>query len=122
MGDYDDFLDPEPAQFTGGDLLERVSRAYEEAVDAYGNACDAAAMAENSYLKEYALAWADAVETGVPATARDKHCKVQHDVVEAHQNWNRALAGEKRCRAKTQELQTRMTAAMAHQRFVREGT
>lgn len=122
MGDYDDFLDPPPAQFTGDSLLERVSRAYEEATDAYGNACDAAALAENAYLREFAVAWAVAIEDGVPATARDKHCKVQDDVVTMHQQWNRAVASEKRCRSKVQELQTRMTAAMAHQRFIREGT
>jgi hypothetical protein len=119
---YTDFLDPEPAQFTGDSLLERVSRAYEEATDAYGNACDAAAMAENLHLKEYATAWVVAIEDGVPATARDKHCKVQPDVVKTQQEWNRAAALEKRCKAKVQELQTRMTAAMAHQRFIREGT
>lgn len=122
MSAVHDFLDPEPAQFTGDSLLERVSRAYEDAVDAFGNACDQAALRENDYLRVYAIAWAVAVEDQVPSTARDKHCKVQADVVNAQTDWNRAVAAEKRARAKVQELQTRMTAAMAHQRFVREGT
>jgi hypothetical protein len=122
MGDFDDFLDPAPAQFTGDTLLERVSRAYEDAVDEFGNAADTAALRENDYLRAYAVAWAEAVEDGVPSTARDKHCKTRKDVVDAQADWNRAVAAEKRCKAKVQELQTRMTAAMSHQRFVREGT
>jgi DICT domain-containing protein len=118
---YDPF-DPEPAQFTGESLLERVSRAYEEAVDAYGNACDDAALKENVYLAAHATAWVHAIEDGVAATVRDKHCKAQGNVCAALQDWNRALAAEKRSKAKVQEMNTRMTAAMSHQRMVREGT
>jgi hypothetical protein len=117
-----DFLDPEPAQFTGETLLERVSRAYEDAVDAYGNACDLAAFAENDYLRQFAAAWAVAVEDGVAATVRAKHCDNQKDVMDARLDWNRAAATERRSRAKVEELKNRLTAAMAHQRFVREGT
>jgi hypothetical protein len=117
------FTDPDPVpQFAGDSLLERVSRAYEEATDDYGNACDAAAMAENEYLRRFAQEWAVAVEDGVAATVRGKHCDNQQAVLDARIVWNRAAAGEKRCKSKVQELQTRMTAAMAHQRFVREGT
>jgi len=119
--DWTQFSD-EPSQFAGDSLLERISRAYEDAVDAYGNACDQAAIYENVYLAKFAMAWARAVEDKVPATTRSKHCDNQSEVVEARLDWNRALAAEKRCKAKVQELQTRMTAAMAHQRYVREGT
>lgn len=119
---YADFLDPEPAQFTGDTLLERVSRAYEDAVDAYGNACDKAAIDENVYLAKFAMAWAVAVEDGIAATVRAKHCDNQSEVLEARLNWNRSQATERRAKAKVQELQARLTAAMSHQRFVREGT
>lgn len=117
------FADPVlPPQFAGDSLLERISRAYEEAVDAYGDACDANAVAENQYLAAHMLAWAYAVEDGVPATTRAKHCDNQKEVAEAKAEWNRAAAIERRCRAKVEELKNRLTAAMAHQRFVREGT
>lgn len=119
---YTDFLDPEPAQFTGDTLLERVSRAYEDKVDEYGRACDAAAVAENDYLREFAMAWAVAVEDHVPATTRSKHCDQQPDVLQARLEWNRAVASEKRVRAKVAELQNRMTAVMSHVRFTREAT
>lgn len=116
------FLDPEPAQFQGDSLLERISRAYEEAVDAYGNACDMAAICENEYLRQFAQAWAVAVEDKVPATVRSKHCDNQPDVLKARLEWNRAAASEKRCRAKSQELQNRLTACQSHVRFIREAT
>jgi hypothetical protein len=117
-----DFLDPEPAQFTGDSLLERISRAYEEVVDEYGNACDQSAIYENVYLAKFALAWAHAVEDSVAATVRAKHCDNQSEVLEARLDFNRATAIEKRTKAKVAELQNRLVAAMAHQRFVREGT
>lgn len=110
------------AQFTGDTLLERVARAHEAAVDAYGEAVDAAGEAENTYLAAHAAAWAVAVENEVAATTRDKHCNSQPDVMAARQDWNRAVAAEKRCRAKAKELEGRLTAVMAHQRFVREAT
>lgn len=117
------FTDPDPIpQFAGDTLLERVSRAYEDAVDTYGNACDQAALRENDYLRAFAMAWAVAVEDGVAATVRAKHCDNQPDVLDARQEWNRAAAAERRCKAKVQELNARLTAAMSHQRFVREGT
>ena len=121
MSEFDPF-DPEPAQFVGDSLLERVSRAYEDAVDAYGNAADKAALAENEYLRQFAMAWAVAVEDGVAATVRAKHCDNQKDVLEARLSWNRAAAAEKRARAKSQELQNRLTACMAHTRFIREAS
>lgn len=117
------FTDPDPVpQFAGDTLLERVSRAYEEAVDDYGNACDQAALRENEYLRQFAVAWAVAVEDGIAATVRGKHCDNQKDVLEARLEWNRAAATEKRARAKSQELQNRLTAVMAHVRFLREGS
>lgn len=117
------FTDPDPVpQFAGDTLLERVSRAYEDAVDAYGNAADAAAFAEARYKRAFAEAWAVAVEDRIAATVRSKHCENQPDVLEASIEFDRAAAAEKRCKAKVQELQTRMTAAMSHQRFIREGT
>lgn len=119
----DAFFDEiERPQFAGDTLLERVSRAYEEAVDAYGNAADDAALKENEYLRQFATAWAVAVEDGIAATVRGKHCDNQKDVLEARIEWNRAAATEKRARAKSQELQNRLTAVMAHVRFLREGS
>lgn len=119
----DPFADPgEPAQFVGDSLLERISRAYEEAVDDYGNACDTAAMRENDYLRAFAVAWAVAVEDGIAATVRSKHCDNQKDVLAARLDWNRAAATEKRARAKSQELQNRLTACQSHVRFLREAT
>ncbi len=118
----DPFSDPLPPQFTGDSLLERVSRAYENEVDAYGDACDHAAEAENHYLRLHAQAWVVAVEDGVAATVRSKHCDNQPDVCEARQEWNRAAAKERRTKAKVAELQNRLTAVMSHTRFIREGT
>lgn len=122
MGSYDFPQTVEPAQFAGDSLLERVSRAYEEAVDIYGSACDRAADAENAYLREWAIGWARAVEDGVPATTRDKHVNAQPDVNAARQEWNRAQAAEKRCKAKATELAARMSAVQSHVRFLREGS
>lgn len=120
--DFEVVTDPGPAQFTGDSLLERVARAYEEAVDAYGNACDENAIAENAYLREFSLAWAHAVEDKVPATTRAKHCDTQEDVLTARMAWNRAQATERRCREKCRELSERMSAVQSHIRFIREGT
>lgn len=115
--------DPEPIpQFAGDTLLERVARAYEDAVDEYGNACDEAALRENDYLRAFAQAWAIAVEDGVAATVRSKQCDNQKAVLEARLDWNRAAAAEKRCKAKVEEMKNRLTACMAHTRFLREGT
>jgi hypothetical protein len=111
-----------PPQFVGDSLLERVARAYEEAVDVYGDACDQNAVAENGYLREFALAWAHAVEDKVPATTRAKHCDTQPLVLAARQEWNRAQATERRCREKCRELSERLSAVQSHLRFVREGT
>lgn len=122
MSFADSFTDPAPPQFEGDTLLERISRAYEDAVDEYGNACDFAALRENEYRRQFAMAWAYAIEDKVPATTRAKHCDTQKDVLDALMEWNRALAVEKRWREKVRELQNRLTAAMAHQRFIREGT
>jgi hypothetical protein len=116
------FSDPAPSQFTGETLLERVARAYESKVEEYGDACDEAAIAENAYLREFAMAWAVAVEDSVPSTTRAKHCDQQSDVLAARLEWNRKVAAEKRLRAKVTELQNRMTAAMSYARFIREGT
>lgn len=113
---------PSGDQFTGDSLLERVARSYEEAIDQYGKACMETAEAENAYLRLHSLAWAQAVEEGVAATVRDKHCNSQKDVCEARMEWNRAQASEKRWRAKANELENRLTACMAHQRFIREAT
>lgn len=123
MAVADPFADPiEPPQFSGDTLLERVSRAHEEACDAWADAIDDAASAENAYLAVHSKAWAYAVEDGVAATVRDKHCNAQPDVCEARQAWNRAVAAEKRYRVKASELENRLTAVMAHQRFIREAT
>ncbi|HMI47107.1 MAG TPA: hypothetical protein VK481_00390 [Gemmatimonadaceae bacterium] len=118
----DPFADPAPPQFEGDSLLERISRAYEEAVDLYGDACDDNAAKENEYLKLHAQAWVHAIEDGVAATVRSKHCDNQQDVCDARQTWNRAMATERRSRAKVEELKNRLTAVMSHTRFVREGT
>jgi hypothetical protein len=118
---YDPF-GPEPAQFTGDTFLERVSRAYEAAVDAYGLAVDAAALAEAKYKRAFAEAWAVAVEDKVPATTRAKHCDNQPGVLEASIDFDRAAAAERRCRMKADELKNRQVAAMSHQRFIREAT
>ena len=119
--DWTQFSD-EPSQFAGDSLLERISRAYEDAVDAYGNACDQAAIYENVYLAKFAMAWAVAVEDGVAATVRSKHCDNQSEVLEARLDWNRAAATEKRAKAKVEEMKNRLTACMAHTRFIREGS
>ncbi len=117
-------FDPVPAdaQFQGDSLLERISRAYEEAIDAYGDACDREADDENTYLREFATAWAYAVEDGVAATVRSKHCDTVDSVCRAKQDWNRAAAAVKRTKAKADVLQHRQMACMSHQRFVREAT
>lgn len=114
-------FDP-PSQFEGDTLLERISRTYEEAVDAAGNAFDGEALAENEFLRLWAMAWAMAVEDGVAITNRDKHCNAQKDVCEARQEWNRAIAKRKRTVLKAGEMEHRQMAAMSHQRFIREGT
>jgi hypothetical protein len=110
------------AQFTGDSMLERISRAYEEAIDAAGNAYDAEAVAENEYRRLHAVAWAHAVEDGIAATVRDKHCNAQKEVCEALQEWNRAVALRKRCADKARELENRLGACQSHMRFVREAT
>lgn len=115
------FTDPAP-QFVGDSLLERVSRAYEDAVDEYGNVCDRTAIEENRYLAKFAVAWAHAIEDGVAATVRSKHCDNQSEVLEARMDWNRATAAERRTKAKVEELRNRLTACMAHTRFIREAT
>lgn len=121
--DFSDELDAMTRpQFAGDSLLERISRAYEEAVDEYGNACDKAAIDENVYLAKFAQAWAVAVEDGVAATVRAKHCDNQSVVLAARLDWNRTQATERRCKAKVEELKNRLTACMAHVRFIREGT
>lgn len=109
-------------QFTGESLLERVARAYEAAIDRAADAYDAEAEAENEYLRLHATAWAMAVEDQIAATVRDKHCQVQPEVVKARMAWNRAIAQRKRCTDKSRELENRLTAVMAHNRFMREAT
>lgn len=115
---YTDFLDPEPPQFTGDTLLERISRAVEDAVNAAGDAYDEEADAENLYLLEKSKAWAYATEDKVAISARSKHCDNQPDVVVAHMAWNRAIAKRKRCTDKADELERRQMASMSHQKFV----
>lgn len=112
----------ESAQFEGDSLLERVARAYEEAVDAYGAACDENAEAENGYLRAFATAWAHALEDGVAATVRSKHCDTQADVLDALMGFKRAAAAERRWKAKVMELGARQSAVQSHVRFMREGT
>lgn len=116
------FADPTPAQFTGESLLERVAREHERVIDALGDAYDAEAVAENEYLRLFQTAWAHAVEDGVPATTRAKHCDNAPDVCEARQDFVRATAATKRTKAKADELQHRLMAVMAHTRFIREAT
>lgn len=116
------FSDPLPAQFTGETLLERVAREHERVIDELGNAYDGEALAENEYLRLFQTAWAHAVEDQIPATTRAKHCDNSKDVCEARQEFVRATAKTKRTKAKADELQHRLMAVMAHQRFVREAT
>jgi hypothetical protein len=117
-----DFLDPEPAQFQGDSLLERICRAYEDAVDKAADAYDLEAIAENVYLAERSKAWAYATEDKVAISARSKHVDCQPDVTSAKQEWNWAVAYRDRCRDKARELEHRMMSCMSHQRMVREGT
>jgi hypothetical protein len=106
---------PSDAQFQGDTLLEKISRAYEEAIDAAGDA-------ENLYLAERSKAWAYAVEDKIAISGRAKHVDCQPEVTKALQEWNRAIAKRKRCADKAEELQHRQMACMSHQRFIREAT
>lgn len=95
-----------------------LSDKLEEATDAYGNACDDAAIKENEYLLRFSKAYAVAVEDKVAQTIRREHCNAQEDVTEARQDWNRAIATEKRTKAKVEELRHRLMAALSHQKFI----
>jgi hypothetical protein len=113
---------PSDAQFSGDSLLERISRAYEEAIDAAGDAYDDEADAENVYLAERAKGWAYATEDKVAITGRSKFVDCQPEVTKALQEWNRAIAKRKRCADKANELEHRQMACMSHQRFIREAS
>lgn len=89
----------------------------EECTDAYAKACDAAAEAENDYLRAYAIAFTN---LDVPATIRPKSAECA--AVEERALWNIAAAQEKSARAKVEEIKHRLMACMSHQRFVREAT
>lgn len=108
-----DFFDP-PAISEGplGDLAS----ALEKATDAYARACNAAAVAENAYLRAFHLAWVRA--DGVAQTVKSKWCDNQEAVVEERCSHNLALAAEKAARAKCEELRNRLMAAMSWQRVV----
>lgn len=108
-----DFFDP-PAIDTGP--LGDITSALERATDAYAQACNRAAHAENAYLRVFHLAWIAA--DGVAQTVKSKHCDNQADVVEARCSHNLAIAAEKAAKAKCEELRNRLMAAMSWQRTV----
>lgn len=107
-------FDPIPASFDGplGDL----SRALEQATDAYAAACNRAAIDENFYLKAFHRGWVNSMDVAV--TARSKHVDAIEDVTDAKCSWNLSIAGEKAARSKVEELRNRLMAAMNHQRFI----
>ena len=88
------------------DLLETVT-------DAYAEACDAAAEAENEYLRAYARSF---TTSECAATIRPKTAECA--AVEERAAWNLALAAEKSARAKVEEVKHRLMAAMSHARIV----
>ena len=108
----DDFFTPART------AAEQLSELLEHATDAYVNACVEAAEAENMYLRAYHVGWAEATVDGVAATVRSKSADNRSDVVEAKCAWNLAVAREKACRAKCDELKNRLVAALSHQKMV----
>lgn len=97
--------------------LESLSDALERATDRYAIACDEAAVAENDYLRAYAVAF---TTSEAAATVRPKTAECA--AVEERAVWNIKVAAEKAARAKVEEVKHRLMAAMSHQRFVREQT
>ena len=95
-----------------------LSNEYEKATDAFAEACDADAEAENAYLAAFSTAWAVAVEDHVATTARRHHCDAQPEVSAAKQAWNRAAATKERTKAKARELEHRIMAMQSHMKFV----
>ena len=98
--------------------LLSISDALERATDEWVTALDAEAEAENEYLRKHAVAYARAAADGVAATMRDKHAQAQPDVVEARCAFNLAAARSKACRAKCQQLESRVNASQSYFRLV----
>lgn len=101
-------------------ILSQLSTTLETMTDAYADACNVTAEAENTYLRAYHKAFITAAD--VPATIRGKHADNQENVVEAKCAHNLAAAAERAARAKVEEVKMRLTAAMSYTRFVREQT
>lgn len=95
-----------------------VSAALERATDEYVAAIDGEAEAENAYLRAHAIAYAKAAVEGVAATMRDKFANAQPEVVEARCAFNMAAARAKACRAKCQQLESRVNASQSYFRLV----
>lgn len=98
-------------------VLSDLSTRLEEVTDAYAQACDDAAGAENDYLRAYAIAF---TTSDVPATVRPKTAECA--AVEERAIWNIKTAAEKSAKAKVEEVKHRLMACMSHQRFIREQT
>lgn len=96
---------------------EQLSDELETATDAYADACDLEAEAENAYLKAYAITFTTAE---CAATIRPKTAECA--AVDERCAWNLALAVKNAKRAKVEELKHRLMAALGHQRFIREAT
>ena len=107
------FSDPVP--FNQGPLAP-IEQALEEATDALVEAADEHAEAQCQYLEAVSIAWLHADHVAI--TARGKHCDNQPAVVPLRCAFVRAEARERACRAKCEELKTRLMACMSWQRTV----
>jgi hypothetical protein len=98
------------------DVYAPITEALEQATDAYVEACNATAVAQNEYLRLFARAYR--AHDSVAVTARPKFCDALEDVIEAKCAWNVAEARERACKAKCEELRQRLMAALSWQRLV----
>lgn len=94
---------------------EILSDRLEEVTDTYADACNATAEKENDYLREYARIF---TTTECAATIRPKTAEC--GAVEQRAVWNIALAVERSCKAKVEEVRHRLMAALSHARTIRD--
>lgn len=113
MTDTDFFFDP--PRFAPS-LDEEFEQASSDAYEAWRDAIDSEATAHNEYLRRLSRGWMECLDLAV--SARKDAANQRSEVVEAHVDWNLAVAHEKRCRAKVDELRERSIRRMAHDKNV----
>lgn len=100
---------------SSGHLVD-LATALEQATDAYVDALNAEAEAENAYLRSYAMAFTVGREDGLAVTILDKASQVA--ATRERTVWNRAVARTKACRAKISELEHRLSAGQSHLKYL----